>query len=63
MIFLAAMLASGDVLPWVDRRWLNERARLEAAASASPKRELKVKTTAPAKTDRKLISFVNTTGM
>ena len=33
MIILAAMLASGPVLPWVDRSWLNDRAQIEVAVA------------------------------
>ena len=30
MIIMAAMLASGSALPWLDRSWLNDRARIES---------------------------------
>ena len=42
MIILAAMLASGQVLPFLDRRWLDEQARLEAAAYEKRVRPLKL---------------------
>jgi len=29
MIVLAAMLAASPAFPWLDRSWLNDRARLE----------------------------------
>lgn len=34
MIILAAMLASAQALPWLDRSWLNEQARIEVAVAA-----------------------------
>lgn len=62
MIILAAMLASGQLLPSIDRAWLTERARLESVTSAnlSP---LKLKPTPPSNNFRKLMSYENTTGM
>jgi|GEM_PF-3783282 len=42
MIALAAILASGQVLPGIDRPWLNEQVRIEALVSVSPKRPLKL---------------------
>jgi hypothetical protein len=47
MIIAAALLASGQVLPWIDRSWLNEQARLEAAASTKQTRALKQRPNSP----------------
>ena len=63
MIIAAALLASGQALPWLDRSWLNAQVRLEAAASAGPKRPLKPAPPTPPKSDRKLPSYENTLGM
>lgn len=63
MIILAAMLASGQVLPLLDRSWLNQQVRLEAAASKNPKRSLKPRLLLPANNYRKLMSYENTIGM
>jgi hypothetical protein len=63
MIIFAAMLASGQVLPWLDRPWLNEQVRIEAAAAGSPKRALKLAPPVSAKAPRKLMSYENTVGM
>jgi len=63
MIILAAMLASGQVLPLLDRSWLNEQVRLEAAASKNPKRSLKPKRPLSPNNFRKLMSYENTIGM
>ena len=63
MIILTAMLASGQVLPFLDRPWLEEQARREAAASPSPKPQSKPVRPASAEGERKLPSFENTIGM
>lgn len=63
MIIFAAMLASGQVLPWINRPWLNEQARLEAAAAGNMKRPLKLAPATPPKNERKLMSFENTNGI
>jgi len=34
MIIIAAMLASAPALPWLDRSWLNDRARIEASVGS-----------------------------
>jgi hypothetical protein len=57
------MLASGQVLPWLDRPWLNEQARLETTTSGNPKRALKVALPPSPSTQRKLMSYENTVGM
>ena len=64
MIFLAAaLLAPGQALPWLDRSWLNEQARLEASASENPKRPLKPTLPTPLDNPRRLMSYENTVGM
>jgi hypothetical protein len=66
MIIAAALLASGQVLPSIDRAWLNQQVRLEAAASRNPRRPLKSAPPAPPArpgNERKLLSYENTTGM
>jgi hypothetical protein len=63
MIILAAMLASGQVLPLLDRAWLNNQVRLEAAASKNSKRFLRPMVPTPPNTFRKLLSYENTIGM
>lgn len=62
MIILAAMLASGQVLPSLDRAWLTEQVRLESLTSANL-RPLKLKLPAPSNNFRKLMSYENTNGM
>jgi len=57
------MLASGQVLPLLDRSWLNEQVRLEAAASKNSKRSLKPTLPQPSNNYRKLMSYENTIGM
>jgi hypothetical protein len=42
MIILAALLASSQVLPGIDRTWLIEQARIEALVSLDAKRPLKL---------------------
>ena len=63
MIILAAMLASGQVLPFLDRSWLEEQARREAAASQSRTPQIKPARPAPSASQRELSSFENTIGM
>ncbi len=63
MIIVAAMLASGQVLPWLDRPWLNEQVRLEAEASGNPKRPLKLTVPPSPNNYRRLMSYENTIGM
>jgi hypothetical protein len=63
MIILATMLASGQVLPWIDRPWLTEQVRLEGVAAGSPKRPLKLILPAAPASRRRLLSFENTIGM
>jgi hypothetical protein len=63
MIILAAMLASGQVLPLLDRSWLNNQVRLEAAVSKNLKRTLKPMLPLAPNTFRKLMSYENTIGM
>ncbi len=63
MIIFAAMLASGQALPWIDRPWLKEQVRLEALASWKPKQVFKPATPAFPVSNRKLLSFENTVGM
>jgi hypothetical protein len=66
MIFLAAVLASGQVLPGIDRAWLAEQVRLEALSSVRPKRPIKSAPPVPTahlKIDRNPASYANTIGM
>ncbi len=35
MMILAAMMASAQVMPWIDRGWLDEQSRIEAVKPAS----------------------------
>jgi hypothetical protein len=42
MIILAALLASAQVLPGIDRSWLSEQARIEALVTLNQKRPLKL---------------------
>ena len=63
MIILAAVLASGQALPLVDRTWLNEQVRLEAVAFRNPKRPLKLGLPAHPVNFRKLESYENINGM
>ncbi|HLK96526.1 MAG TPA: hypothetical protein VK364_02045 [Hymenobacter sp.] len=63
MIIFAALIASGQVLPWLDRPWLNERVRLEAAASPMLINPIKSRPAASPAGVRKLESFENTLGM
>jgi hypothetical protein len=42
MIILAALLASSQVLPGIDRAWLIEQVRIEALVSMDPKHPLKL---------------------
>ena len=58
MIILAALLSTGQVLPLLDRKWLNDQVRLEAAVFGSPKRPL----TLPA-APHNFRKFDNTNGM
>jgi hypothetical protein len=63
MIIFAAIVASGQVLPWLDRPWLNEQVRLEAAASRMLIRPIKPAPAASPAGVRKLERFENTLGM
>ena len=63
MIILAALLSSGQALPWIDRKWLDEQVRLEAAASRRPKPPIKLTLPEPRDTSPKLKGFANTNGM
>lgn len=63
MMILAAVIASGQVLPSIDRNWLNQQVRIEAAAFEKPMRPLNPTLPTTPNTYRKLSSYANTTGM
>ena len=63
MIIFAALLASGQALPWIDRKWLDEQVRLEASALRHPKPPLKLKLPEARDTSPRLKGFANTNGM
>jgi hypothetical protein len=63
MLIFAAILASGQALPWFDRPWLKEQVRLEASASDNSKPPVKLTLPASSNNYRKLMSYENTSGM
>lgn len=63
MIILAAVLASGQALPWIDRSWLNEQVRREVAASSKPKRPHVVPRPTALKARPQIVKFLDTPGI
>ena len=68
IILAAAALASGQALPWINRAWLAEQVRLEAASSNSkrplkPAPQTRPARPAPAKADRTQVTYADTVGM
>ena len=63
MIILAAMLASGPALPWLDRAWLNDQVRIEASTRVSPSKASVRRIPSPAAKPRELSYETNVIAM